>query len=213
MMGTGNPVHLLNVERGEQEAAELLDVITERQLADWEGEWVPVLLRAIERLERAGVEYHQWLQSRHWDWRKKTAALQQGILAQAGFSIICDGLTQGMMIVDTTMKRCRIDSQKGKNLVYVEYIQKAPWNRKEFFDLPRYRGIGSILMKAAIALSEDLGFRGRLGLHSLPQADSFYADTCNMADLGVDRDYHNLRYFEMTPECAQTFIMKGGGTL
>ena len=54
MMGTGNPVYLLNVERGEQEAAELLDVITERQLADWEGEWVPVLLRAIERFERAG---------------------------------------------------------------------------------------------------------------------------------------------------------------
>ena len=213
MTGTGSPVYLLNVGRGEQEAAELLDVIAEKQLADWEGEWVPELLRAMQRLKRAGIERRQWPQSRHWDWRKKTAALQQGILAQAGFSIVCDGLTQGMMIVDTTMKRCRIDNQRDKNLVYVKYVENAPWNRKELFNPPRYRGVGSILIRAAIALSEDLGFRGRLGLHSLPQADGFYADTCNMADIGIDRDYHNLRYFEMTPECAQAFIMKGGGTL
>ena len=36
-------VHLFNVERGEPEKAELWDAITERQLADWEGEWVPEL--------------------------------------------------------------------------------------------------------------------------------------------------------------------------
>ena len=36
MMGTGNPVYLLNVERGERVVAELLDVIAEEQLADWE---------------------------------------------------------------------------------------------------------------------------------------------------------------------------------
>ena len=52
MMGTGNPVYLLNVERGEQEAAELLDMIAEKQLADWEGEWAPVLFRAMQRLRR-----------------------------------------------------------------------------------------------------------------------------------------------------------------
>ena len=34
MMGTGSPVRLLNVERGEQEAAELLDMIAEKQPAD-----------------------------------------------------------------------------------------------------------------------------------------------------------------------------------
>ena len=38
MTSTSSPVYLLNVERGEQEAAELLDMIAEKQLADWEGE-------------------------------------------------------------------------------------------------------------------------------------------------------------------------------
>lgn len=48
------------------------------------------------------------------------------------------------------------------------------------------------------------------GLHSLPQANGFYANTCGMTDLGPG--YDNLRYFEMTPEQAQVFIAKGERT-
>jgi hypothetical protein len=33
------------------------------------------------------------LQSRHWDWRRKTEALQR-MLAHPGFSIVCAGVTQ-----------------------------------------------------------------------------------------------------------------------
>ena len=33
-----------------------------------------------------------------------------------------------------------------------------------------------------------------------------------MADLGVDHAHDKLRYFEMTPECAQTFITKREST-
>ena len=49
----------------------------------------------------------------------------------------------------------------------------------------------------------------RIGLHSLPQANGFYANTCGMTDLGADLDHRGLRYFEMTPEQAQAFIAKG----
>ena len=203
--------YLLNVERGEPEEAELWAEITEQQLADWEGEWVPELFKAVQRLRRAGVERRHWPQSRHWNWRKKTETLQ-GMLAHPGFSIVCDGVTQGMMLVDTTMKRCRIDGQRGRHLVYVEFVENAPWNRPELFDPPRYRGVGSILIRAAIALSEELEFHGRIGLHSLPQANGFYANTCGMTDLGVDPDHEGLRYFEMTPEQARAFVTKGEDT-
>ena len=201
-------VHLLNVERGQPEPAELWDAITEQQLTDWENEWVPELLKAIKRLEREGVERRHWPQSSHWDWRKKVETLR-GMLASPGFSIVCDGLTQGMMIVDTVKKRCRISSQKGKPLVYVEFVENAPWNRRKLCDSPRYRGVGSILIRAAVELSEESEFRGRIGLHSLPQANSFYANTCGMTDLGVDPDYQGLCYFEMTPEQARAFVAKG----
>ena len=131
------------------------------------------------------------------------------MLAYPSFSIVCNGLTQGMMIVDTVKKRCRFDTQKGQHLVYVEFIETAPWNRAELFAPPRYRGIGSILIRAAIALSDDSEFHGRIGLHSLPQANGFYATTCGMMDLGADPDYQGLHYFEMTPEQARAFVAKG----
>ena len=201
-------VELFNVVRSESEAAELWHAITERQLADWEGEWVPELFKAMQRLSRAGVERRHWPQSRHWDWRKKVAVLQ-GMLANPGFSIVCDDLTQGMMIVDTVKHQARVNGQRGKHLVYVGFVENAPWNRAELFDPPRYRGVGSILIRAAVALSEELEFHGRIGLHSLPQANGFYANTCGMTDLGADPEHDGLRYFEMTPEQARAFIAKG----
>ena len=208
-MITRVPVFLLDVATCNAVPAELLDAITEAQLADWEGEWLPELFKAIQRLHRAGVTRADWPQSRHWNWRKKAAALQ-GMLANPGFAIICGGVTQGMMLVDTTTKRCRIAEQAGKNLVYVEFVENAPWNRKELADPPRYRGVGSILMGAAIELSKELGFKGRIGLHSLPQANGFYANVCGMTDLGADAKYHDMRYFEMTPDQAEAFLEKGG---
>jgi hypothetical protein len=211
MTVTVSPVFLLNVAAGAPEAADLLDAITEKQLADWEAEWVPALLEAVQRLHRAGVQRAQWPQSRHWNWRQKAAVLQ-GLLGAPGFSVVCGGLTQGMMLTDTVTKHCRISSQAGKNLVYVSFVENAPWNRQELFDPPRYRGVGSTLMRAAVELSKEHEFKGRLGLHSLPQANSFYANTCGMTDLGLDADpqHTGLRYFEMTPEQAEAFIEKGG---
>lgn len=64
-------------------------------------------------------------------------------------------------------------------------------------------------MTAAIAVSEDEGFKGRLGLHSLPQADDFYRKI-GMTDLGQDAAYQNLRYFEMTSEQARAFFEQEG---
>lgn len=210
MTVTVSPIFLYNAHTQSPEAGELWDGITESQLGDWEGEWVPELFKAVQKLHRAGIERGRWPQSRHWNWRQKTEALQ-GFVAHPGFSIVCNGMTQGMMIVDTTLHRCRVATQKNKNLVYVEFVENAPWNRPELFDPPVYRGVGSILIRAAIALSQAEEFKGRIGLHSLPQANGFYANTCGMTDLGVDADHHELRYFEMTPEQADAFIAKGQG--
>ena len=58
-------------------------------------------------------------------------------------------------------------------------------------------------------LSENMEFSGRIGLHSLPQANSFYANTCGMTDLGADPAYEGLCYFEMTSEQAHAFTAKG----
>jgi hypothetical protein len=60
-------------------------------------------------------------------------------------------------------------------------------------------------MVAAVRLSESLGYAGRVGLHSLEQAEDFYVRTCQMTTLGPDRGYHGLWYFEWTTERARRF--------
>ncbi len=113
-------------------------------------------------------------QHRHWSWEKKGAAIK-GLIAYQGYAIEASGVTQGMMIVNLT-ETCRLPEQDGKPLVYVSFVESAPWNRSQFGQLPIFQGVGSILLTTAINLSHDEGFGGRIGLHSLPQADAFYRD-------------------------------------
>jgi hypothetical protein len=206
---TISPAFLLDVAQGKAADAEIWDGITEQQLADWEGEWMPELFKALQCLRRAGVDRQYWPQSRHWNWRNKAQFLQ-GSLSNPGFSVMCGGVTQGLMILESALHRCRIDEQAGKHIMYVEYLENAPWNRKELLFNPiRYRGVGSLLIRSAIELSIEEGFKGRIGLHSLPQSESWYAKTCGMTDLGVDKNKEGLRYFEMTAAQAEAFIRKG----
>lgn len=204
-----SPIVLWDVAQSAPEAAELWDAITDAQLNDWEAEWVPETFKVIQQLKRKGVDRALWPQSRHWNWRTKMANLQ-GLLSAQAFSIMCCGVTQGMMTMDLGAHRCRLESQRGKHLVYVDYVENAPWNRPELNDFPRYRGIGTILIRAAIEVSLAEGFNGRIGLHSLPQSEGFYRDKIGMTDMGTDQSYLDLRYFEMTAEQSVSFIQKGG---
>ena len=89
-------------------------------------------------------------------------------------------------------------------------VGNASWSRKELFDPLWYRGTGTNLTRAVIALTEDLGSHGRIGLHSLPWVNGFHADTCGMTDLGADADDESLRYFETMLEQARASICARG---
>lgn len=196
-------IYLLDNATGKSVEAELRDAIEQAQIDDWAAHWVPATLTMIQTLVTNQVPREKWPQSLHWDWPRKTAQVQ-GLLAFRGFSVVAQGVTQGMSQVDLT-KSAREASQARKPLIYVEYLEVAPWNRPELGSTPRLRGVGSALLTAAVALSREEGFKGRVGLHSLPQADAFYR-RCGMTDLGPDAAYQNLRYFEMTVAQAHTFL-------
>lgn len=201
-------VYLLDGGTGDGVEAELRDAIEQAQISDWERHWIPAILAAIQDLVARQVPHSGWPQSLHWCWPKKIARVQ-GLLAFRGFSVVAQGVTQGLAQLDLT-KTCRELSQKGKPLIYVEYLEVAPWNRSELCVLPRLRGVGTVMLTAAVALSNEEGFKGRIGLHSLPQADAFYRKI-GMTDLGPDPSYQNLRYFEMTVEQACAFFEKEEG--
>jgi hypothetical protein len=138
-------------------------------------------------------------------------AEMQGLLALRGLSIRCEGRTQALMRIDLASEACRLESQHGLPMVYIDYLETAPWNwAGPYFGPPRFRWAGQIMLRAAIEISVDEGFKGRLGLHSLPQAVSFYR-RCGLTDCGPDPNYrHKLPYFEATPEQAADFLKQGG---
>lgn len=201
-------IYLLDVNSDAAVEASLIEGISDANVSDWEDIWMPALARALQQLKETGVDRRFWPQNRHWDWRRKAEAFK-GLLAAPSFSIVCQGMTQGLMIVET-LESCRLPQQKGKPLVYIQYLETAPWNRPGLSAAhPRLKGVGTLLVRAAIELSRNEGFGGRIGLHSLPQANAWYANVCGMSDLGIDSTKENLRYFEMTPEQAEAFIAKG----
>jgi len=206
-----SPSCLIDAETHQPVAAELWSPIMEKHLADWEAEWMPELFSHLRALNNAGIERQFWPQNRHWNWRDKITAIEKS-LGNPSFAIVCSGLTQALMITDLR-RRARVESQKGDHLVYVDYLETAPWNRPALSGSPpRFRGAGSLLIGTAIKWSVKEGFKGRIALHSLPQANEFYANTCGMTDLGPDPQYEHLRYFEMTPEQAETFMALGASS-
>src|SRR5262249_3074962 len=106
----------------------------------------------------------------------------------------------------------RIEEDVGKPLVYVDYLEVAPWNWRipALGEEGRYKGIGSLFVREAAKLSLEEGFHGRIGLHALPQAEAFYESACGMTRLGGDPRKQGLVYFEFSREQAKKFIEKGG---
>jgi hypothetical protein len=115
---------------------------------------------------------------------------------------------QGLVMVATAGRVAKLPPDAGKPLVYVDYLESAPWNVKPLVDVPVFAGIGMVLMRAAVQLSIEEGFHGRIGLHSLKQAEDFYRDKCGMRFWGNDAGYQNLPYYEMTRKLAADFTKK-----
>ena len=189
-------VWLQDANSGQLRPAVLCEGIQERHLVDVEQLWKPALGLVLKWAGRHHLE-----ESSHWDWRAKLRSIGRS-RRRSSFVVECDNMTQGLMIVDVSRK-ARLEPDCGRGLVYVDYVEVAPWNRREWQPKRVFHSIGSAFLGVAIDWSFQLGFEGRIGLHSLPKAESFYRKV-GMSDLGSDSNYEDLRYFEMTARVAQT---------
>ncbi len=185
----------------------LVDAVLHTQLlptvlVEAEKEWGPIRLEAFKKLYRAGKD-REIPQHFHWNWGAKSRNLQ--FLAYRCLGIECTGKWQGLLMVKLSGQVARLDPDKGKDLVYIDYLESAPWNLHEMVDTPLYSGLGSLLMRTAVQISYDEGFHGRIGLHALHQAEDFYRDVCGMQGCGADASYQDLPYYEMTRDLAASF--------
>jgi hypothetical protein len=198
-MSASRKTRLLDREKNGVVEATLVEEIVRDRLIQVHIDWQPVRLEGVKRaIAKGGKVPEHW----HWDWSQKADKL--ALLAYQCLGIEYEGQMQGLMMVSTLGRRSRIASQAAKPVLYIEYIESAPWNLADIVDKPRFSGVGNALLEAAIHLSDGEGFGGRLSLHSLPQSEQFYRRF--MSDLGIDKNKEGLRYFEMTPEQAQTFL-------
>lgn len=178
-----HPIQLLRVQ-DQQVVDAILTEVTEKHLEDAKTLWEP-LLRGSQQ------------EDEYWNWLRKSR--QSKILpGDELYAIECDRLTQGLIMLDILKKRCQIQSQLRRRLVYVSALATAPWNRSAISYPPIYKGVGGNFINFAIARSTELGYHGRIGLHALDDALGFYRKLrIGLLDCGPDpEEPDNLVYFE-----------------
>jgi hypothetical protein len=114
-------------------------------------------------------------------------------------------ILQGLMAVLTQSRPATV-TEGNVPVLYVDFLETAPWNLKGLHVRPRFLGVGTVLIAEAVLLSRESGWRGRVGLHSLPQAERFYDVHCQMTRTGPDPQYHDLVYFEYTEDMAAQLL-------
>lgn len=198
---TESTVFLRDAETGEMVPASLFDCVTPQHLKLWEDEWLP----AMQRFCADHPVRKEHPEDSHWDWQRKARRID-GMLGYHSFALVCHEKLQGLMVT-SDIKSARLQQQFGKPIVYIHFVATAPWNRPEMQVPPRYRGVGQVFLLSAIESSREIGYKGRIGLHSLPKSESFY-ECAGMTKLGPDSSHQNLIYFEMTEEQADRFRRK-----
>ncbi len=202
-------VTVLETETGSLVEGELDSAVTVDDLLATQREWRPYAIKAATALARQG-SMELIPQHLHWDWTSK--APQLDLLANSFVGLRIAGSLQGIMKLQLVGDFCRarLPEQKGQSLVYLDYLESAPWNLKPLMDAlgqqTRYGGIGSRLVRQAVEVSVDEGFGGRLGLHSLPLTESFYRNVCGMTAVGRDPSKQNLLWCEFTKQQANDFL-------
>jgi hypothetical protein len=198
-------VKLIKVSTGKLVEAVLYEGIDGKNLQDYEKLWKPMMaeanLRARE-LKAEGKEY-VFVEDEHWNWRNKLVKTEFDSLSYEHFVIECDGRTQGLLQLNLTLHRSIKNSSL--ELVYVDYVSTAPWNRERIADPIEFRAVGTILIAQAIGSSINQGFKGRLGLHSLPSAAGWYKKM-GFTSYGKDENAHGLEYFELDETSAQKIL-------
>jgi hypothetical protein len=196
-----SPVYIFDRAVGDSVQAEFIDNVAWDDVLAAQVAWSAAMKELVEKLRTNKVPEKYWPQHRHWNWQIKHMMAEVDELRF--FGIRHELQMQGFAILKPAALS-KLEPQK--RLVYVEYIASAPWNLG-FPNVTRGRfgQVGGVLMAAAVQLSFDSGFEGRIGLLSLPQSVAWYKEELHMIEVsGTSTD--SLRYFEMTQEIANEFL-------
>lgn len=198
-------VHLLEPPDNTLVEAKLIETLQPYDLELVERSWTSERDRLLREYLLRGIDRGAYPQSLHWRWDRKARHLRE--LQARATGILVGDAWQGVMLTKSATQFARLQPDRGKPLVYIDYLEVAPWNLTlpDIRQLRRYRGVGGVLLREAILQSQQEGFHGRVGLHSLPQSEQFYT-ACGLMAVERDTAKQNLLYFEMTREAATRYL-------
>ncbi len=173
------------------------------RLVDAEASWSPYRLEAIRKYLTSGFT-GPLPQHCHWSWARKALTFDPAM--HTVLAIEARNEVQGLMWIWVRDYEARLAPDVGQPLVYVDYLEAAPWNTREYTANPRFKGVGTLLLQGAVLRSRAEAFDGRVGLHALPQSEAFYSGACGMYNVETDAAYHGLTYFEFTAAAATAFV-------
>jgi len=194
-----HPAFILDASKNDPIEVELHDDLTIDALLDIEDQWTPARNELRSKLKKLEVARDQWPQSLHWDWARKSVGL--AFRGASNFRVM--GLRrqtfwQAAMLTVSTGYVSQLLPHAGKPLVYLEYLEVAPWNwTVDKLQVRKFKAIGPLLFRAAVEESYALGWEGRLGLHALPQASAFY-QSLGARFVKNDPSKQNLPYYELS---------------
>lgn len=145
-----------------------------------------------------------------WDWcaevRAAASDRQRMVLA------VCERSTSGrlhaLMNLIYLPRASRL--APGRDILYVDMLAVAPWNRPTA-PARELKGLGPLMIQAAVLVSRECGLRGAFGLHSLPDPNTlrFYRDTIGMTAVGLEKTAEgSLLYFESSASVAEDFLAR-----
>jgi hypothetical protein len=169
-------------------------------------------LREIERIwrSRRDESLFSGVDDFIWNWENKVEGIESGAMLLS--ELRCNDMPQGAIAVSTKHRPSR--SEEGNQILYVEYLENAPWNIKgNASEASQYLGVGILLIAEAVDISLSRGLNGRIGLHSLPLAEPFYRDKCRFTEFGPDANEDQLVYFEYSERQAMSHLLRVGSLL
>jgi hypothetical protein len=199
-----SPVLLRDNISGQYVDAVLHDRVLPPLAASAETSWAEFITDARNRDQIKLQSEIKHMDHEGWKWHEKVG-ITHNLLPYPTLAIECSGKIQGLMMLITDGYVSRLPTSQGKPIVYINLISTAPWNIENFNKPPRYSGVGSILVGAAIQISMDYGFKGRVGLNSLTDSEPFY-ERLNFEFLTRDPDKQNLKYYELSAKHAAEFL-------
>jgi hypothetical protein len=133
----------------------------------------------------------------HWEWDALMDLANAMPEQFAVYALVAEGELQGLRMLEVS------EDDVATYGVHALRLSTAPWNRPPE---TRYRGVGSVLVGAAIIRSIEDGRNGWVHCESLPKAEPFHEK--NGMTIFDDLSPEGLRRYRFVEDAAWSFLMQ-----